>query len=143
MVLLLAGASSCDFVKDKTKKVINKSGELAGETATEFVEGVGHGIDESLSLTITLSDQLQANGLETGKYMTESRNEGNNNVLSLYIIFNRDYSDTVSIKVFSKDELEIGRVNMAIEGKKGEAGYFDCEFDKRTKIESKGLVLIE
>ena len=134
--------NSCDFLKDKSKQAINKTGEVAGKTATEFVEGVGHGIDESLSLTIDLSEELLSAGLETGAYLTESRNEGTDNVLSLYVIFNNDFSDTLSVKVFNKDGLEMGRTKTMVEGKKGTAAYFDFEFDKRTNIESKGKVTV-
>ena len=59
--------NSCDWVKDKTKKTINKSGEVVGKTATEFVGGVAEGIDKSLQCEIILSQNLCFNFKKTSQ----------------------------------------------------------------------------
>ena len=46
-------------------------------------------------------------------------------------------------KAYNKNKLEIGREKTSIIGKKGDAGYFEFEFDKRTDIGFKNTITIE
>jgi len=137
-------AISCEGVKQKTKETLNKGGETVGETATEFLEGVSEGIDKTLQCEIILSQALQDNGLHTGKFSIEnSAAGGENNMLVLYIIFDKDFKATITAKAFDKKGLEIGRSKLAVEGKAGDAGYFDFAFDKRTYLEVKSKINLE
>jgi hypothetical protein len=130
--------TSCNKVKDKTKHVINKSGEAVGSTATEFFEGVGSGIEGTLAIKVELSDNLKEKGVQTGKcYTTDKRN-----VLTVYLIFERDFKDTLWVKAFDKEGLEIGRKDTLVSGKAGKAYYVDLQFDNRTRLESKSKALI-
>ncbi|WP_296384272.1 hypothetical protein [Winogradskyella sp.] len=135
--------SSCNRIANKTKEGINKGGEVVGETATEFFEGVSEGVDKTLECEILLSKKLKNSGLNTGAYDIESVNNGNNNKLTLYIIFNNDFNKTVMAKAYNKNKLEIGRARTTIIGKKGDAGYFNFEFDKRTDIGFRNRITIE
>lgn len=135
---------SCDRVKEKTKETINKGGEAVGKTATEFIEGVSEGVDNTLQCEITLSQTLQDKGLQTGKFsINNDTTGGQNNLLTLYIIFDKDFKNDISIKAFDKNGVEIGRTKMQIEGKTGDAKYYDFLFDKRTYIEAKSKITIE
>lgn len=135
---------SCDRVKEKTKETINKGGEAVGKTATEFIEGVSEGVDRTLQCEITLSKTLQDKGLETGKFSIKNDTTGGqNNLLTLYIIFDQDFKNDISVKAFDKNGMEIGRTKMQIEGKAGDAKYYDFIFDKRTYIEAKSKITIE
>lgn len=49
----------------------------------------------------------------------------------------------VSVIVKDNKEQEYGRIKTTVEGKKGEAKYYDIIFDKRTIIESKSSFLLE
>ncbi len=142
-LILSVNILSCSKIKDKTKMSINKSGETIGKSTTEFIEGVGEGINKTLALDIHVSEPLIDKGIETGKYLIEISDEGDKNILTLYIIFNKDFNETIFLKAYDKNNLEIGRVNMQITGKKNEAGYYDFIFDKRTKLENKGSLTIE
>jgi hypothetical protein len=134
---------SCNRIANKTKEGINRGGEVVGETATEFFEGVSEGVDKTLECEILLSKNLKSKGLKTGAYDIESQPIGNNNKLTLYIIFNQDFSSEVIAKAYNKNKLEIGRAKTTILGKKGDAGYFDFEFDKRTDIGFRNTITIE
>lgn len=46
------------------------------------------------------------------------------------------------MKIEDNKEQEYGRTKTTIEGKKGEAKYYDIIFDKRTSIESKSTFLL-
>jgi len=144
LTLLALLTISCDRVKKKTKEAINKGGETVGKTATEFFEGVSEGVDKTLQCELTLSKDLIKKGLKTGKFSIENDSEGGkNNLLTLYLIFEKDLKAQLTIKAFDKNNLEIGRTKMKIEGKEGNAKYYDFVFDKRTYIEVKSTITIE
>lgn len=135
---------SCDRVKNKTKETINKGGETVGKTASEFIEGVTEGVEQILQCEISLSQALMDQGLSTGKFSIEDGAAGgDDNKLTLYIIFDKDFSATLRAKAFDKNGLEIGRVTLDVEGKAGDAGYYDFVFDTRTYIEVKSKITIE
>lgn len=135
---------ACDSVKQKTKEAINSGGEAAGKTATEFIEGVTEGVDRTLDCSISLSLPLQEKGLKTGKFeISNDTLGGENNLLTLYIIFDKDFKHEVLVKAFDKKGLESGRARLPLEGKAGEAKYYDFHFDKRTDIEVKSKLTLE
>jgi hypothetical protein len=144
LLFLIVVVISCGKVKEKAKDSINKSGEAVGKTATEFFEGVSEGIDKSLQCEILLSPELQDKGITTGKFSINSLPEGgNNNLLTLYLIFDKDFKSPLTVKVFDKNGLEIGRTKLDIENQAGNASYYDFAFDKRTHIEVKSKIQIE
>lgn len=142
-IIILIALTSCNGIANKTKKGINKGGEVVGETATEFFEGVSEGVGKTLECDIKLSKQLVNKGLKTGVYQINSDVDGNNNQLTLYLIFNNDIDDTIVAKAYNKNGLEIGRAKAAIKGKADEAGYYDFDFDKRTDIGFRNKIIIE
>ncbi len=144
IVPLLLLICSCDSIKEKTKTTINKSGETVGKTATEFIEGVTEGVDKSLKCELSVSEGLIKQGLETGKFsIDDDGNGGENNQLTLYLIFNQDIDTIISVKAFDKNGLEIGRTKLKVNGEAGEAAYYDFKFDSRTYIEVKSKLRIE
>ena len=135
LIILTFLPTSCDRVKEKTKNTINEGGEVVGKTATEFIEGVSEGVDKTLQCEILLSEGLKNSGLQTGKFSIQNdTNGGQNNLLAIYVIFNKDFSKPLLVKAFDKTGLEIGRSKLTVEGKAGEAKYYDFAFDKRTYI---------
>jgi hypothetical protein len=132
---------ACNNVSDTAKKVVNKGGEVVGETASDFIEGVGKGIGQSLDCKVFLDSTLIALGLENGKYsILSSPNGGENNLLTIYFIFNEDFDREIKIVAKDKNDLEIGRTSKRIKGSKGSAEYFEMEFHKRTYIEAKSNI---
>lgn len=145
MITLLAIFTiSCDSVKRKTKQAINKGGETVGKTATEFIEGVTEGVDLTLQCELSLSQDLLDQGLQTGKFsINNDTSGGNDNQVTLYLIFENDFHRVLFAKVFDKNGIEIGRTKLDVEGLAGDAGYFDFIFDKRSYIEVKSKITIE
>jgi hypothetical protein len=145
--LILALAStlfSCERVTEKTKDTLNKGGEVVGKTATEFFEGVSEGVDKTLQCDLTVSPDLQSKGIRTGKFEIGNDSAGGkNNRLSLYVIFDKNFKQTVSVMAFDKNGLEIGRSKQLIQGKAGDAKYYDFTFDKRTYIEVKSKIVLQ
>ncbi|WP_299126131.1 hypothetical protein [uncultured Winogradskyella sp.] len=142
-VTLLTILMSCNRIVDKTKEGINRGGEVVGESATEFFDGVSEGVDKTLDCEILLSQNLVNKGLKKGVYNIESQPIGNNNKLTLYLIFDKDFSKEIMAKAYNTKGQEIGRAKTIIEGKSGDAAYFDFEFDERTDIGFRNKITIQ
>jgi hypothetical protein len=135
---------SCNGTKEDAKAIINKSGEVVGETASEFVDGVSQGVEKILERDLTISPELQKRGISTGKVVIADDSEGNsNNVLSIYVIFDKDFSGKMTAKVTDKTGKESGRSTQQISAKAGEAKYLDFVFDKRAHIDVKSTIVVD
>lgn len=134
---------SCNRIANKTKEGLNKGGEIVGESATEFFDGVSEGVDKTLECKIILSDSLLKNGLKTGVYTIDSKIHNNNNKLTLYLIFEHTLNTEVIAKAYNKSGLEIGRAKTTIKGQKGDAGYFEFLFDQQTDIGFRNTITID
>ena len=135
---------ACSQVKEKAKETINNGGEVVGKTATEFIDGVTEGVDKTLECQVVLSQDLKDKGLKTGKYLIENdTNNDKKNLLTLYLIFDKDLKKDLSLKVFDKSGLEYGRTKLQVQGKANDARYFRFVFDKQTDIEKKSKIEVE
>ena len=135
--------SSCNWAKDKAKETVNKAGEVAGKAGSEFASGVAKGVENTFREKVTISNELKRKGLQTGKIIINSADSATDNILSVYFIFDDNFSRSVTIKVFSEEDQEYGRTTQNVSGKKGEAKYVDFVFDKRTNIDGKGKLFFE
>jgi hypothetical protein len=140
---LLLLSVSCDRIKDGTKQSINKGGEVVGQIATEFLQGVSEGVDKTLQCTIQFSETLKAAGISNGKFSIESGQNGNKNKLAIYMIFDKDFSGSITAKVFDKNGLEAGRCKADVQAKAGDGRYVDFGFDSRCDIEAKSSIKFE
>lgn len=116
---------------NRAKDAVNKTGQVLGKGASEFVNGVGQGIDKTFECKIDLSDSLKLKGLKTGKFAVSD------SILTVYFAFDKDFSQTIKVKVIDKTGQEYGRTSLNVTAKKDSAQYFDFKFNSRTKIEGK------
>ncbi|HRH39705.1 MAG TPA: hypothetical protein PK760_15250, partial [Flavobacteriales bacterium] len=77
--------AACGRVAEGAKGALNKGGEIAGTAATEVIEGVTTGVEETWNLDVVLSDELKAKGLVLGKTQVESDSAGMDNRLIVYV----------------------------------------------------------
>lgn len=136
--LIITACSSADI-----KEKINKVGDVAGQTAGEFIEGATKGVQKAFDVTITLPKDLKEKGVEFGKATVSSDSVGTDNLLVIYVIFNKDFEGKLTAKVFDELSQEMGRSATTLSGKKDEAKFVEFHFDKRTNIDSKNLLTIE
>jgi hypothetical protein len=141
-VLTLA-LSSCDWAKDKTKQAVNKTGEIVGKTGSEFGDGVYRGVKKTFDNNVKVSDNLKTKGLELGEVVINSSDAAVDNVLTTYIIFNDNFDQEITIKIFAENGKEYGRLKEKLKGEKGNAKHFDFTFDKHVNIGTKGNITIE
>jgi hypothetical protein len=135
---------SCDRVKKKTKETINYGGETIGEAATEFIEGVSEGVDKTLDCDLSISNQLAVKGISKGVFSISDNweNDGTNNTLSTYLIFDKAYKGDITAIVYNKINLETGRVTINIEAEAGTADYYEFNFHEKTRIDVKSIIKI-
>jgi hypothetical protein len=142
-LILICLLFACNRAKQKAKEAINKAGETVGKTVSEFADGVKEGVDQTFNCELILSNDLTAKGLKTGRFIIESDSTANENKLTVYFIFDKDFKETVTAKVFDTKGSEYGRAKLMAEGKAGEAKYFTFLFDKRTDIETRSKIVVE
>lgn len=138
-LLLLFFVCSCSQVKEKVKEGAHKAGEAGGTVLKE----VSSGVSQAFDISIELNSTLQEAGISLGKSTLSSSANASDNILNLYVIFNKDFTGTIMVKVFDNKGLEMGRVKTNLTGKKDEARYIPINFDARTNIDSDSKVKIE
>ena len=132
----------CSCSSSSVKETIHQAGDAAGQAAGEFIEGASKGVEKAFDVTVAPSDALVARGIRLGKCTVANDTTGTDNVLRVYVIFEKDFSDTLLAKAFDGD-LEMGRSFAAVKGKSNEAAFVDFRFDKRTNIDSKNRLTLE
>lgn len=135
------GILSCS--SDSIKQKINKAGNIAGQATGEFVEGASKGIVKAFDVNLEVSKNLINKGIELGKSTVTSDSTGVDNLLVIYVIFNKDFKGKLTSKAYDENSLEMGRVSVLVEGKKDDAKYIEFHFDRRTNLNSKNKITIE
>ena len=135
--------ASCNWAEKKAKDTVNKTGEVVGKAGSEFVNGVAKGVEKTFENEVKFSDPLIKQGLEAGKIVIRSSADHSDDIISAYLIFNNNFDQEVTIKIFSPQGKEYGRVRQHVKGKKGDAFYVDFTFDSRTNIDGKGTISFE
>lgn len=135
---ILFASCNGDNVNEKIQKVSVK----AGQAVSEVAKGVSKGVKSSYGVTITKKDSNALKTIDIGKVILKSK-DGTDNMLSIYFIFNKDFSRKLLIKAYDNKGLEMGRSGLLVKGKKDEARFIDFIFDKRTNIDNDSKITIE
>jgi hypothetical protein len=137
---VISAMGACDQVEEAAGT--NTSETLARMT-TELAEVTSEGVDKTYGSELAVTSELQREGLLRGRFYIGSTDTSDNNVLTAYLIFEKDFEKEIIIKVIDQKGTEYGRVNQLLTGKKGQAKYFDFVFDRRTQIKSKSMFFLE
>ena len=143
--ILLFGMTlgSCDWTKNKAKESLHKGGEIVGKAGSEIVDGVAKGVEESFSNLVETSPAIKENGITLGEVKVLGTDSSTDNVVSVYLIFDKPYSGRITAKAIHKDNLEFGRAAIDISADSGQARFVDFIFDKRTNIDRTDRVRLE
>jgi hypothetical protein len=136
---------SCDSetVKEKAKNTINNTGKSLGRGTSQFFKGVKEGVDKTLGCKVELSPALQKLGVGTGKFFIAQSKGATDNILTVYLIFDKDVNRKISTRVYDRKGREYGRATTIVEGKAGEADYVDFVYSPRTEIEGRSKFVLE
>ncbi|MEO5682413.1 MAG: hypothetical protein ABIQ88_07205 [Chitinophagaceae bacterium] len=121
---------------------IQHASEKAGQAVSEVAKGVSKGVKSSYEINITKTDSNALKAVDIGKIILKSK-DGTDNMLSIYFIFNKDFSRKILLKAYDNKGLEMGRSSQLVKGKKEEARFIDFIFDKRTNIDNDSKITIE
>jgi hypothetical protein len=133
----------CSCSSSSIKEKINKTGDVAGQVAGEFIDGASKGVQKAFDVQVECSEKLKEKGIEFGKTTVTSDNTGTDNMLLVYVIFNKDFKGTLTAKAFDENSLEKGRVSEIVNGVQNEAKYIEFHFGKHTNIDSKNKLRID
>ena len=138
LICLLLAACSCDSVKQK----INKAGDVAGQAVGELATGVSTGVEKAMGVNVEVSAALAEKGISIGK-ITVSDSSATDNVLNVYTIFSKDFSGSLTAKVFDQANAEMGRSKMTVKAAKDDAQFVAFVFDKHTNLDNHCKVILE
>ena len=127
LVLVLLTLAACS---------IEKTGEKTGEVVGEFIKGASSGMQNTFTIAVAVDTALQQRGLELGKVIIANDTLGADNLVSVYCIFNNDFNDTLMLKAYDNHKLETGRSKLVVTARKGDAGFYDFRFDRRTNLDA-------
>ncbi|MEY4926936.1 MAG: hypothetical protein RI894_1372 [Bacteroidota bacterium] len=142
---LLAVFSACTRVKNTAKNVVNGTGELVGQTAAEFADGVNEGVTQTFDCSLDAAKPLGEKGIKAGKFsITSDSISHKNNKLLVYMAFESDFEGTILSKISDKDGKEYGRAkSQTIKAKKDDAFNVVFVFNTQDGIESKSKIILE
>lgn len=141
---LVGGLTGCDQLTEKGGTTLHKAGETVGRSATVLVDGIGEGIKGADKRQLVLGDKLQQRGLRTGKFFVDKAEEAEgDNRLTVYCIFERDFSRAVTATLFDEAGQEYGRKRITLSGKAGDARNVDFVFEPRTDIERGTKIVLD
>lgn len=124
-LLLLAGILMPGCKKEEN--VSQNAGKQVGSTVTNFVSGVGQGIDERLRVKLELSGDLPKDFDLTVSKLKDSQSEI---VVEAYLISKHPVSCELRARALNADGLEIGRSNIAAVFQDNDAKYLSFPFNK-------------
>jgi hypothetical protein len=143
IAVLLIFAIACNQVKETAKDAVNTAGDAAGQAVGEFGKGVGEGVDKALEVKPEFAASFLANGLKTGDVKVTSDSVGTDNVLNIYVVFEKACKCFATAKVYNAKGLEMGRCKTYVEGNKDDAKYIQFTFDKLTNIDADSKIVVE
>ncbi len=125
------------------REKINQAGDVAGQVSGEFAEGVRKGVEKAFDVTVELTPGLSEKGIRFGKTTVSDDSTGTGNLLTVYVIFDKDFSGELTAKAYDSKSAEMGRKTVQVRGKASESQFIEFHFDKRTNIDSDSKLVIE
>ena len=135
--------TACHWAGEKTKDALNKGGEFAGSAATEVIEGVTTGVEETWGVDVRLSEELTRKGLAIGRTEVEADSSGRDNRLVIYFSATTAINDTLTATAFDQGGVEMGRAQLPLRLQAASADYHTFVFQSRTDLERKSRVEIQ
>lgn len=112
----------------KEDSLANRAGESIGKQLTDFTKGVGKGIDQKMSVEVSLHPEVLALGL-TNTIAKSLGLDASKKGISVYFIASQSVSNALVARALNAEGVEIGRCNKPIVIPKDGAAYVTFEFD--------------
>lgn len=139
---LLLTIISCQKVKQSTKDVLQEGTAVLEKTANQVFEQVENdGLPGDKSFYLWIADTLRDKGLVAGKQKIIETDTGD--ILSIYLIFNQDFSENIRATIHDKSGAEYARVSLHVTGKANEAGFVNFSSQAPLHIERQSKVVLQ
>jgi len=136
-------AVACSETKEKAKETINAGGEIVGKTVSEFSKGVSTGVEETFEIKVNAAPELLQQGITLGRIELKSINGGHDNLVNTYLIFSKDFKQSIVLKAFDSKNLEMGRSVLKIKAKANDAAFYGFALDTLTNINADSKLTLE
>jgi hypothetical protein len=111
-------------------KMADKAGDAVGQHLTEFTKGIGKGIDKKMMVDVAVKPEVYALGL-TNTFAKSLGLDEHKKGFTVYFMASQSVSNTLVVRAFNADGLEIGRTKKQIVMEKDDAKYVTFEFDSQ------------
>ena len=135
--LVLAANCGHDRLQDSAKHETSRAGQVIGEGATSFFQGLEEGAEKTVTnYDVRLSDELKTAGVSVTIAKHTDGDESNNyqQGLSFYVLNKAAIAGTLRLKLFSAKGQEIGRSTASIVFPADDARYVSFTLDKLVPI---------
>ena len=141
LLLIALTLTACDRLKDKSKEALKEGGNMVGQGASQFADGVKDGVDHTFQSYVEVDSSLAKAGFHTGKFSVTKPDSIY--ILSVYGVYDKALDRDLSVRVYDHNGQEYGRSHAHVHGQSGDAGYIDFRFGTRTDIESRSRFVIQ
>lgn len=123
VVSLVLALSACG----EDRSLSQKAGSAISGTATDFVAGLGEGVDKRMALKLDVDPTLAANGMTVT--LGKSRGMGSKDA-SVYVVATRPYKGAFLSRALDESGTEIGRSRVDVEFTADDAKYVNFVFNE-------------
>ncbi len=134
---------SCDVFNGQSQNPIEKTTATAKSLGNQLVSTVSSKVSSSMKCEVILGKNLQKAGLHSGKVTFSSTKEATDNILNVYLIFDKKFEGKLLIKAYDDNGLEYGRISSPVSGNQNKAGYYEFVFDKKVNLEYNSKFIVD
>ncbi|MDR2872284.1 MAG: hypothetical protein LBV45_07175 [Xanthomonadaceae bacterium] len=127
--------------KNESSSLSQRTGNAVGGAATEFIAGLGQGVDNTMKVELDIDSTLEARGLTIT--LGKGRGLGTNRA-SIYVVSQTPFNGVLQARALDAEGREIGRANTEVELERDDAKYVDFQFDEQmdSNLVRKYLILV-
>ncbi len=123
VVSLVLALSACG----EDRSLSQKAGSAISGTATDFVAGLGEGVDKRMALKLDVDPSVAASGMTVT--LGKSRGMGSKDA-SVYVVATRPYTGAFLARALDESGTEIGRSRVDVEFTADDAKYVNFVFNE-------------
>lgn len=123
LVLAVLALGACG----EDRSMSQKAGSAISGTATDFVAGLGEGVDKRMSLKLDVAPEVASNGMTVT--LGKSRGMGSKDA-SVYVVATKPYKGAFLARALDQSGAEIGRSRVEVDFPADDAQYVNFTFNE-------------
>jgi hypothetical protein len=136
-LILIAGCGPADRARAGAEGLEAKASERAAQLGARIGEGVDKALQRD-TYTVKLAPDLAKKGLQITRAdrIKDGRLKAGTKGVTLYAVFNERFAGNVELRVFDRENREVGRAYLRLQGPKGSAKWVNAALDPHTPMEA-------